>query len=151
MVEVMYDYSYKPDSDQENVSFTVGEEYYLLAKTSENWWYVKKRQEDQLGVYVPAQYVKEVRVKKPKTIIPPASAPVTDSKPTLKSPKLLKSNSQLDKTPSLNKGAIEELDKLLDDLKVPEAFEGCLLCLAFLFYLLLFYFIYILFLQIKGK
>ena len=125
MVEVRYDYSYKSDSDQKNVSFKVGEEYYLVVKTSENWWYVKKHLEDQQGVYVPAQYVKEVKTKKPKKVVPPISAPVSEGKPSLKSPpKLAQSKSQLDTTPSLNKGAIEELDKLLDDLKVPEAFQG---------------------------
>ncbi|KAM9845246.1 rho GTPase-activating protein 12-like isoform 2-T2 [Aulostomus maculatus] len=63
-IEVEYDYEYK--SKDRLISIRQGECYMLVKKTNEDWWQVRK-EEGAKAIYVPAQYVREVR----KALMPP--------------------------------------------------------------------------------
>ena len=63
-VRVMYNYTYEYEGRK--ISFKIGEELNLLVKSNSDWWHVRRWDKEGLSedVYVPAAYVKEVRVEK---------------------------------------------------------------------------------------
>ncbi|XP_067462731.1 rho GTPase-activating protein 12-like isoform X2 [Thunnus thynnus] len=63
-IEVEYDYEYT--SKDRLITIQQGECYMLVKKTNDDWWQVKK-EEGSKPIYVPAQYVREVR----KALMPP--------------------------------------------------------------------------------
>ncbi|XP_042283806.1 rho GTPase-activating protein 12-like isoform X2 [Thunnus maccoyii] len=63
-IEVEYDYEYM--SKDRLITIQQGECYMLVKKTNDDWWQVKK-EEGSKPIYVPAQYVREVR----KALMPP--------------------------------------------------------------------------------
>ncbi|XP_061879103.1 rho GTPase-activating protein 12-like isoform X1 [Entelurus aequoreus] len=63
-IEVEYDYEYT--SKDRTISIHQGECFMLVEKTNEDWWKVR-REEGTKAIYVPAQYVREVR----KALMPP--------------------------------------------------------------------------------
>ncbi|XP_067932528.1 rho GTPase-activating protein 15-like isoform X4 [Watersipora subatra] len=56
-VEVLFDYEYDM-SDGKHIAISKGDIYTLLAKSTEEWWKVRK--DDHKKFYVPATYVKEI-------------------------------------------------------------------------------------------
>ncbi|XP_061835046.1 rho GTPase-activating protein 12-like isoform X3 [Nerophis lumbriciformis] len=63
-IEVEYDYEYT--SKDRTISIHQGECFMLVEKSNEDWWKVR-REEGTKAIYVPAQYVREVR----KALMPP--------------------------------------------------------------------------------
>ncbi|XP_041029390.1 rho GTPase-activating protein 27-like isoform X1 [Carcharodon carcharias] len=62
LVQVEFDYEYTRDARL--VSIKQNEQYILVSKTNDSWWYVKKDDQSK-PFYVPAQYVREVSTGEP--------------------------------------------------------------------------------------
>ncbi len=58
LVQALYPYSYEMQPGRE-VSFEAGECFTLVEKSNEDWWHVKKGEQD---IYVPANYMTESRI-----------------------------------------------------------------------------------------
>ena len=59
LVQALYPYSYEMQPGKE-VSFEAGECFTLVEKSNEDWWHVKKGEQD---IYVPANYMTEQRIE----------------------------------------------------------------------------------------
>ena len=55
LVQALYPYSYEMQPGRE-VSFEAGERFILVEKSNEDWWHVRKGEQD---IYVPANYMSE--------------------------------------------------------------------------------------------
>ena len=97
-VRVLYDYDYV-NQDGRRVSIRVDEEYVLLKKTSQEWWYVVKKGVTKIqgeAFYVPASYVEIIHKtvidldadKKPAIAGKPKKPPPRPPKPKTKQPKI---------------------------------------------------------------
>ncbi|ESO11089.1 hypothetical protein HELRODRAFT_190293 [Helobdella robusta] len=126
-VKVVFDYSYFSKHDNKTLDFKTGEEYYLIKKTSDNWFFVKKNICDPVGVYVPRLCVAELTEPKPvKNLVRLPSTDASKKKIVpLPRPKLHSKNSNEEKEtkPALSKVALEELNDIISEIGVPEHFK----------------------------
>lgn len=60
-VEALYAYSYDA-ADGRKIAFDAGEKFTLLCKANDDWWHVR-RSNDEKPMYVPANYVRELKNK----------------------------------------------------------------------------------------
>ena len=58
LVQALYPYSYEMQPGR-HVSFEAGECFVLVEKSNEDWWHVRKGEQD---IYVPANYMSESRI-----------------------------------------------------------------------------------------
>ena len=69
-VRATYNYTYEYEGSK--ISFKKDDEFQLLAKSNSDWWHVRRWNKEGLAqdIYVPAVYVKEVKVVKIETTTP---------------------------------------------------------------------------------
>lgn len=97
-VRALFDFDYaSAQNDTSAISFKAGDEWYLVAKTSDNWWLVC-HQKGSRSFYVPASYVEVV--EKVASPVSPSAAPIPKPR------KLVQI--------SLEDSVLKELDSILD-------------------------------------
>lgn len=94
-IEVEYDYEY--EYKNKKIVIRQGERYILIKKSNEDWWQVKKDENDK-PLYVPAQYVKEVGRK---ALMPPIKPGVLPNSPLKVMQGLQRSTENVNKSPEL--------------------------------------------------
>lgn len=94
-IEVEYDYEY--EYKNKKIIIRQGERYILIKKSNEDWWQVKKDENDK-PLYVPAQYVKEVGRK---ALMPPIKPGVLPNSPLKVMQGLQRSTENVNKSPEL--------------------------------------------------
>lgn len=94
-IEVEYDYEY--EYKNKKIIIRQGERYILIKKSNEDWWQVKKDENDK-PLYVPAQYVKEVGRK---ALMPPIKPGVLPNSPLKVVQGLQRSTENVNKSPEL--------------------------------------------------
>lgn len=58
-VQALYPYSYEVQPGRK-ISFEAGDYFILVEKSNEDWWHVRKGEQD---IYVPANYMREFRIE----------------------------------------------------------------------------------------